>query len=135
MAEPRGWFRWWMAVIGLGVLGMIGQAVEGPRPQVPPSAPPSTPSAPTAADPCGPEPVHNGSQVAGVAPYIKEHAHDPSTLENVECTAPERTPRCWRTRCRYRAANALGAKVLEQHTFYLGLMPGSDHLHQVIEVE
>jgi len=58
----------------------------------------------------------NGKSFA-VEHYLKEIAHDPGSVDVVECSKAVLTDRCWETKCRYRARNGFGALVSSVGTF------------------
>ena len=54
--------------------------------------------------------------------YLKEVAHDPSSVEMIGCSMPtisNRTSCRWKTKCSFRARNGFGALTLQNATFYL----------------
>lgn len=56
--------------------------------------------------------------------FVKETAHDPSSVEVSRCTQPRLTDKCWELTCDVRGRNAFGAMVLDHKTFYVGHVPG-----------
>jgi hypothetical protein len=67
----------------------------------------------------GPKPVPsvwNGTY-GEVRDYLRERAHDPSSVELQECTYAVETPAGWVVSCTYRAKNLFGALVLDRGRF------------------
>lgn len=50
---------------------------------------------------------------------LRDNAHNPASVSLVGCTIPELTTACWRTVCRYRANNRIGALNLFHATILL----------------
>lgn len=65
---------------------------------------------------CGERP--DGTHWA-VRQYLKQVAHDPSSIQIVGCREPELTDSCWQLDCQYRGKNSFGALVLNTTRFYV----------------
>lgn len=69
---------------------------------------------------CGPQPRRSewDGEVSAVTYFVKESAHDPSSIEVKDCSVPVLTTQdCWVTTCAVRGKNVLGAMVLERVEF------------------
>jgi hypothetical protein len=57
-------------------------------------------------------------EVVGLERVLKQHAHDPNSIDVENCTEPVLTDReCWKFRCDVRGKNAFGAMVLTQPSY------------------
>jgi hypothetical protein len=69
---------------------------------------------------CGPSPTVDPAHgdVAGLKAFIQRRAHDPDSIEVMNCTKPAwSTDSCWIFRCNVRGKNAFGAKVLRTEEY------------------
>lgn len=71
---------------------------------------------------CGDAPVGCGGgwdgECIGAKSAFKQIAHDPSSVDVENCSAPVLTKKhCWVSECTVRAKNAFGAKIAKTHTF------------------
>lgn len=68
---------------------------------------------------CGAEPMSAGV-VPAVEIYLKAQAHDPESIDVVQCSPLGFDERdCWRSVCQYRGKNAFGALILQTAGFYM----------------
>ena len=83
---------------------------------------------------CGDRPQPDGwdGGLIAVDRYMKDRAHDPSSIDSEQCSQPVMTDNCWKTTCKVRGKNAFGAEVLNVHTLYLGRHPQISSMHIVI---
>jgi hypothetical protein len=74
---------------------------------------------------CGREPKPDAwdGGLLEVERFMKNSAHDPSSIDVESCTRPRLTKKCWETTCIVRGSNAFGAKVAQQPTFYVASIP------------
>lgn len=57
-------------------------------------------------------------EVVGLEGHIRQTAHDPSSIDVENCTAPRMSEKaCWVSTCDVRGKNAFGALVLQRHTY------------------
>jgi hypothetical protein len=71
---------------------------------------------------CGGKPAQSSidGMLLAVNRYLKDHLDDPDSYEGLGCTEPVLTKKdCWSTACEFRAANAMGAKILQAKKFYV----------------
>jgi hypothetical protein len=69
---------------------------------------------------CGEKPKNSSwdGAIIGLERFIKANAHDPESVEIDGCTEATMTEEeCWVFRCKVRAKNAFGAKILQMKTF------------------
>lgn len=79
-----------------------------------------------------PDPWDGG--IIAVDSFMKQSAHDPSSIDSENCTVPRLTNKCWETSCTVRGKNAFGALVANRYTFYIGKDPQYPSLHLVLDV-
>lgn len=84
---------------------------------------------------CGEPPPHYGMHsIFAVKMYLQENMNDPDSLQDLQCTPPQLTDRCWHTICRYRGKNAFGGLILQTKNFYVAKPPSAE-FHVVTGME
>jgi hypothetical protein len=86
---------------------------------------------------CGSKPDQSSwdGMLLAVDRYMKDNLNDPSSYEGLGCTTPVlTTTSCWVATCKFRAANAFGAKILQVKRFSIGKHPTIEGFGRVLSV-